>query len=224
MKIPRLLLPEASLKRLKADFDALWNAAGRRLPFGVMDIRFMWLAAATSALYGAALWFGAREGLSRILAVAPLLLVVTGYVVFMAYRVRGKFRSRAEYGKHYQLSVASLAIILSAIFPLRLWTLVLEATGFRLDGLLLLLVGGMLLVAAAFPFSFARAYRRTTLLYGGLMLIALGLLIPRISKDTYLLAACGWATTVFGGAALIMRHFLNRQIRDLTEQIEVKEV
>jgi hypothetical protein len=223
MKRPRLL-PEVPLQRLKSSFDAFQNRIGERLPFGVADIRFMWIAAAASALYGAALWFGARSGTPRLLAAAPLLLVVTGYVAFMAYRVRRKLLARAEYGQNYQLSVTGLAIVLGAVFPLRLWTLGLEATGFRFDRIILLVCGGILLVAAAFPFSFARAYRRTTLLFAGLMMAGLGILIPHLSQDKYTLAACGWATLVFGGAALIMRHFLKRQVRGRDERNEIIEV
>ena len=194
MKRPRLL-PEVPLQRLKSGFDAFQDRIGERLPFGVVDIRFMWIARRLRPFRRRPL-AGARNGTARPLPAAPLLLVVSGYVAFMAYRVRRKLLARAEYGQNYQLSVVGLAIVLGAVFPLRLWALGLEATGFRFDRIVLLVCGGILLVAAAFPFSFARAYRRTTLLYAGLMMAGLGILIPHLSQDNYTLAACGWATLV----------------------------
>lgn len=186
------------IARLRSDIATIRSAIDDSLPFTRTDIRFYWVFVAAFGVCMAIEVLGWTKGMSRWLAVMPLVIPTLAYLGYLWRKSLATSQTRPVVKKEYRFAIIGGPLLLAGLLLLRKWAASLSISEHVFNGIGLSMVGLLIFIASFFSFSSACRYRRISMRYLGIMTGLTGLAVPYIRPESIYLAAC-----VFGIVSLV---------------------
>lgn len=202
--------PTSEIDRLRSDLDTIQAAIGSGLPYGKADIRFCWALAVALILYAAFHVSGLASGWNHLAKAAPVLVVLIGYVGYMALKARRQSGSAPLIRKEYRLAVAVTALIIIALPLAKKWAIAQGLDLRTFDSIAVIMLGIATFAMTLLPFSTAATFRRLSIGLAGLSLIFVGLLLPALDASNRIPVIAGILIVMVIAQALLMQYFLRR--------------
>jgi len=179
------------IERIKADLDAIQQAAGLTPPFGREEIRANLVFAAAGAV--ALIWALLPTGLPAQWGAVPLILVCVGYVTWMRTKYRRSSGRSPTRRREYTAEIVGMFVVAALALVYRFWAERLGISTAIMGGAMLFVLGMAMLVPVL------RDRNRLPDLGVAVPLIACGLAIPLCPISPWVLLGatftiCGLAT------------------------------
>jgi phosphate/sulfate permease len=207
-------MSSSEFERVRSDLSTIREALGLDSLWSTIDVRFCGVASAAAGVYALLSWPDLPVGIAARWAAAPLLAVISAYLVYMAIKARSLPSREQSRRREYRSTLVALAVALPAVAVYLVWGKHAGMTGMQLRGSILALIGiAFLIVGIAQP---PLRYPRSYLIVGAIPLIAFGLAIP-LAPQPYYQSLIGLLGLVeLGMAAMIIHRHVRRQLRQST--------
>lgn len=178
------------IARLRSDIATIHSAMDDTLPFTRTDIRFYWAFIAGTGVCLAMELLGWSKGMSRPLAITPLLIPALAHLVYQWKKSRADSPTKPAVKKDYRFAIIAGPLLLATLMVLRKWGKSLSITEQTFTGISACLLGLVILIASFYSFSSRSKYYRLSLRYFGMMIALVGFVFPYLKQESMYLAAC----------------------------------
>ena len=202
-------MSSSDLERLRPDLSSMRNVLGIDLVWSRTDVWFCAAISAAGGLYAVLSWPNSPWEVTSSWAAAPLLSVITVYLVYMAVKSRRLPPREESRRREYKSTLVALVCTVPAVAAYSMWGKHVGMTAVQLSGSVLALMGvAFFVIGVAQP---PRRYPRSYFIVGSLPLMAFGMLLPLAppSYDHSLIGLMGFVE--LGLAALIVHRDVRRK-------------